>query len=68
MAYRGMAQILLELSNPAFPRIGALGRDELGAWSVNKRPLSFNMNRLAQSSNIPSWRISTQLRQCCRLL
>ncbi|MCJ1255592.1 hypothetical protein MMC24_003409 [Lignoscripta atroalba] len=52
-AYRGMAQIMLELSKPAFPRIGALGRDEAGAWIVNKRPLTFNMNRLAEFSNYP---------------
>ncbi|KAL1962373.1 hypothetical protein VTN77DRAFT_9786 [Rasamsonia byssochlamydoides] len=52
-AYYGMAEIMLELSKPEFPYIGALGQDELGAWTVTKRPLTFNMNRLAQFSNIP---------------
>lgn len=54
-----MAQIMLELSKPAFPRIGALGRDESGAWTVNKRPLNFNMNRLAEFSNIPPYEFAT---------
>ncbi|KAL9123566.1 MAG: hypothetical protein Q9217_007012 [Psora testacea] len=58
-AYRGMAQILLELSKPVFPRIGALEQDESGAWTVNKRPLTFNMNRLAEFSNYPPHRFAT---------
>ncbi|KAJ5918301.1 phosphotransferase enzyme family protein [Penicillium verhagenii] len=33
--------------------IGAIRRDELGTWTVPKRPFTFNMNRLAQFSNIP---------------
>jgi aminoglycoside phosphotransferase (APT) family kinase protein len=53
-AYYGMAEIMLELSKPAFPFIGALRKDDLfGGWNVHKRPLTFNMNRLAQFSNIP---------------
>ncbi|GIK00114.1 hypothetical protein Aspvir_004132 [Aspergillus viridinutans] len=52
-AYFGMAEVLLELSKPEFPFIGAIRQDELGNWVVQKRPLTFNMNRLAQFSNIP---------------
>ncbi|PYI22040.1 phosphotransferase enzyme family protein [Aspergillus violaceofuscus CBS 115571] len=51
-AYMAMAEILLELSKPAFPFIGAVRLDESGDWTVQKRPLTFNMNRLAQFSNI----------------
>lgn len=52
-AYFGMAEVLLELSKPEFPFIGAIKQDESGGWTVPKRPLTFNMNRLAQFSNIP---------------
>ncbi|EAW06853.1 phosphotransferase family protein [Aspergillus clavatus NRRL 1] len=52
-AYFGMAGVLLELSKPEFPFIGAISQEESGAWTVSKRPLSYNMNRLAQFSNIP---------------
>ncbi|RLL94272.1 hypothetical protein CFD26_104219 [Aspergillus turcosus] len=52
-AYSGMAEVLLELSKPEFPFIGAIRQDELGNWVVHKRPLTLNMNRLAQFSNIP---------------
>ncbi|RAH74361.1 uncharacterized protein BO66DRAFT_388420 [Aspergillus aculeatinus CBS 121060] len=48
-----MAEILLELSKPEFPFIGAVRLDEAGEWTVQKRPFTFNMNRLAQFSNIP---------------
>ncbi|PYH75858.1 kinase-like protein [Aspergillus uvarum CBS 121591] len=52
-AYMAMAEILLELSKPKFPFIGAVRLDESGEWTVQKRPFTFNMNRLAQFSNIP---------------
>lgn len=50
-AYHGMAQIMLELSKPTFPTIGALGWDS-GAWKVTKRPLSLNMNELVRVGNL----------------
>ena len=53
-AYHGMADILLELVKPDLPFIGALRQDRAGDWIVSKRPLTFNMNRIAQFSNIPS--------------
>jgi aminoglycoside phosphotransferase (APT) family kinase protein len=52
-AYFGMAEVLLELSKPEFPYIGAIRQDDSGVWTAPKRPLTFNMNRLAQFSNIP---------------
>ncbi|RAK71927.1 phosphotransferase family protein [Aspergillus fijiensis CBS 313.89] len=52
-AYMGMAEILLELSKPEFPFIGAVRLDETGEWTVQQRPFTFNMNRLSQTSNIP---------------
>ena len=47
------AEVLVELSKPEFPFIGAIKRYESGCWTVSKRPLTFNMNQLAQFSNIP---------------
>ncbi|KAJ5218169.1 Aminoglycoside phosphotransferase [Penicillium cinerascens] len=52
-AYFGMAEVLLELSKAGFPFIGAIRRTESDEWTVQKRPLTFNMNRLTQFSNIP---------------
>ena len=52
-AYRSMAHIVLELSKPAFPRIGALTQAGSETWTVAKRPLTFNMNELAQLANYP---------------
>lgn len=52
-AYFGMAEVLLELSKPELPFIGAVKLNKLGEWTVQKRPLTFNMNHLSQSSNIP---------------
>lgn len=44
-AYFGMAEILLELSKPDLPFIEAVRLDESsGEWTVQKRPLTFNMN------------------------
>ncbi|KAJ5368156.1 uncharacterized protein N7496_007916 [Penicillium cataractarum] len=48
-----MAEILLELSKPEFPYIGAIREKDSGGWTVSKRPLTFNMNQVAQFSNIP---------------
>lgn len=61
MAYHGMANIMLELSKHSFSCIGGLRQDECNkAWVVNKRPLTFNMNRLAQFSNYPPHGFATQ--------
>lgn len=52
VAYREMAGLVLELSRPEFPRIGAL--EQTGeSFSVVNRPLTFNMNELITSANLP---------------
>ncbi|MCJ1256921.1 hypothetical protein MMC24_004746 [Lignoscripta atroalba] len=50
-AYRRMAYLVLELSKPGFPRIGALVQDS-DEFIVAKRPLTFNINELATSANL----------------
>ncbi|KAL3420264.1 phosphotransferase [Phlyctema vagabunda] len=51
MAYREMGLLVLEMSKPKFPRIGALVQDG-EEFHVAKRPLTFNMNELATSANL----------------
>lgn len=51
-AYRGMAQILLELSKVKFPSIGSVGWEAF-KWKVAKRPLSLGMNELVRVGNYP---------------
>ncbi|OOF92654.1 hypothetical protein ASPCADRAFT_517496 [Aspergillus carbonarius ITEM 5010] len=51
-AYREMAGLILELSRHEFDAIGALEEDE-GGFSITKRPLTFNMNELMASANLP---------------
>lgn len=51
IAYREMAFLVLELSKPQFPRIGALvqqGKE----FVVGRRPLTFNINELITSANL----------------
>ncbi len=51
-AYREMAELHLQLSKQEFPRIGALEYNGEG-FTVTKRPLTYNMNQLATSANLP---------------
>ncbi|PWY91539.1 hypothetical protein BO94DRAFT_462054 [Aspergillus sclerotioniger CBS 115572] len=51
-AYREMAGLILELSRHEFNAIGALEENELGL-SITERPLTFNMNELMGSANLP---------------
>lgn len=51
-AYREMAKLILELSKPEFQRIGAL-RSSGEDFSVARRPLTYNMNELVTSANLP---------------
>ncbi|KAL9106155.1 MAG: hypothetical protein Q9227_008803 [Pyrenula ochraceoflavens] len=59
-AYREMAGLVLELARPEFVSIGALERKGAGIFSASKRPLTFNMNELAVSANIPQNQFSDQ--------
>jgi hypothetical protein len=59
-AYRGMAQIILELSKPTFTCIGALVEEGLGVWKVVRRLLTLNMNEQLlglSTGNIPILRL-----------
>ncbi|KAJ5782274.1 hypothetical protein N7457_004048 [Penicillium paradoxum] len=47
-----MAALILELSRHEFDSIGALEETERG-FSVGRRPLTFNMNELMVSANLP---------------
>ncbi|RHZ55786.1 hypothetical protein CDV55_104035 [Aspergillus turcosus] len=51
-AYREMAALVLELSKHEFDSIGALAENERG-FSIARRPLTFNMNELMASANLP---------------
>ncbi|KAI2836282.1 hypothetical protein CBS12448_11087 [Aspergillus niger] len=51
-AYYEMAKVILELSKHEFDSIGALAEDERGI-SIARRPLTFNMNELMASANLP---------------
>ncbi|EGC42637.1 phosphotransferase enzyme family protein [Histoplasma capsulatum var. duboisii H88] len=51
-AYQGMAEVMLELSKPTFPSIGAL-EFESGKWQVTKRPMTLSMNELVRVGNLP---------------
>jgi len=46
--YTQMTDIMLELYNVDFDRIGAISKDtSSGSWSVTERPLTYTMNELA---------------------
>ncbi|KAI0408163.1 phosphotransferase family protein [Xylaria palmicola] len=51
--YRQMANVLLQLSTLAFPRIGSLVEDQDGHFSVSGRPLIQNMNSLLEFTGMP---------------
>ncbi len=51
-AYRAMAELVLELWKPGFQQIGAL-EQKGDDFTVSKKPLSYNMNELATSANLP---------------
>lgn len=51
-AYREIAVLILELSKYEFDAIGALEENERGFF-IARRPLTFNMNELMVSANLP---------------
>ncbi|KAK3940287.1 hypothetical protein QBC46DRAFT_385776 [Diplogelasinospora grovesii] len=51
--YLRMARCVLQLAQPAFPRIGALVETSPGSYHVMGRPMTLNMNNMVQLSNIP---------------
>lgn len=53
MLYRQLADLLLRLSTPSLPRIGALEQIDDFTWKVARRPLSMNMNELVRLGGLP---------------
>jgi hypothetical protein len=52
--YTQVADIILELYNVDFDRIGAISKDtSSGSWSVTERPLTYTMNELATTAFFP---------------
>ncbi|PLB47590.1 hypothetical protein P170DRAFT_496393 [Aspergillus steynii IBT 23096] len=51
-AYGEIAVLILELSKCEFEAVGALEENE-GRFSITRRPLTFNMNELMASANLP---------------
>ncbi|TVY39704.1 hypothetical protein LSUB1_G006866 [Lachnellula subtilissima] len=51
--YVKMARCMLQLAQPAFPRIGALVETNPGSYHVMGRPTTLNMTNMVQLSNIP---------------
>ncbi|KAF5655262.1 phosphotransferase family [Fusarium circinatum] len=51
--YSKMAECVLQLARPTFPRIGALVEPSPGTYEVLGRPITLNMNNMFQLSNIP---------------
>lgn len=58
--YRQMANIILQLSNLQFSRIGSLVEDKHGAISVEGRPLIQNMNSLVDHARVPPCLLPTK--------
>ncbi|EEU37264.1 uncharacterized protein NECHADRAFT_37089 [Fusarium vanettenii 77-13-4] len=61
--YRQIASYLLQLSHLTFTRIGAISKDN-STWSVNKRPLTYNMNELATVAGYPDDLFPTSAFDC----
>jgi hypothetical protein len=52
--YTQIADIMLELYNLDFDRIGAISKDtSSGSWSMTERPLTYTMNELATTAFFP---------------
>ncbi|ODH26635.1 hypothetical protein ACO22_04512 [Paracoccidioides brasiliensis] len=51
--YQEMARIFLTLSRCQFSQIGCPRRDADGIWSVDKRPVTYNINNLLMHANFP---------------
>ncbi|CAJ2507621.1 Uu.00g088070.m01.CDS01 [Anthostomella pinea] len=58
--YGQMANIMLQLSALAFPRIGPLVQEADGRFTVSGRPLIQNMNSLVEFTGIPATLVPSQ--------
>jgi hypothetical protein len=52
IVYRQVANILLELAEHKFDRIGSLSFDDRGSYSVTARPLTLKMNEVARVGGV----------------
>lgn len=57
-AYRSMAVILLKLSEHHFSKIGNLSSDKSGDFSVGRRPITLNGNKIVTLGNVQPGRLS----------
>lgn len=61
LLYSQMANILIQLSSLTFPRIGSLAQaDEGSSVTVQRRPLTMNMNELIVHTNMPTCVLPSQ--------
>lgn len=51
--YKKMAECMLPLTRPTFPRIGALVETTPGSYEALGRPITLNMNNMVHLSNVP---------------
>ncbi|KAF4955670.1 hypothetical protein FGADI_4363 [Fusarium gaditjirri] len=49
-----MAECVLQLAQPTFPRLGALVESSPATYEILGRPITLNMNNMFQLSNVPS--------------
>lgn len=59
LLYGQVADILLQLYQLPFPKIGSLAEVEDDEWDVIQRPLTFNMNQLVQLGTLPRSKLPT---------
>ncbi|CAG8314665.1 unnamed protein product [Penicillium salamii] len=57
MLYGQLADVVLRLSMPSFPRIGSLEQIDDFTWEVARRPLSMNMNEIVRLGGLPRSKI-----------
>ncbi|CAG8048429.1 unnamed protein product [Penicillium salamii] len=57
MLYGQLADVVLRLSMPSFPRIGSLEQINDFTWEVARRPLSMNMNEIVRLGGLPRSKI-----------
>lgn len=65
--YEQIASFLLEISRLEFPSIGALSKDDSSdQWTVNQRPLTYDMNELATLGEMAPDRFAPHPFHCAR--
>ncbi|KAJ5730851.1 uncharacterized protein N7483_005359 [Penicillium malachiteum] len=57
--YRGMANVILSMSNLSQPKIGSLCQIDDFTWEVASKPLSLHMNELVRLGTLPQSKLPT---------